>query len=175
MESLPLNRSATLVCLSLFALLGTASTLRAADPGMAFFEKKIRPILVERCYRCHSMATKQRGGLALDSREGVRKGGDNGPAVLPGKPNDSLLLRAVRYAEEPRMPPKGKLPNVEVADLEKWIAMGAPDPRTATASTTTKALDPRAGRQFWAFQPPCRHPMPKVKDANWPRGDIDVF
>ncbi|HTU19832.1 MAG TPA: PSD1 and planctomycete cytochrome C domain-containing protein, partial [Gemmataceae bacterium] len=170
-----LHRSSALMCLCLFALLGGAPVLRAANPKMAFFEKKIRPVLVAHCYRCHSTATKRRGGLALDSREGVRKGGDSGPAVLPGKPNESLLLRVVRYSEEPRMPPKGKLPDAVVADLEKWIAMGAPDPRTAAAAATTKPLDVSAGRQFWAFQPPRRHPVPKVKDASWPRGDIDAF
>ena len=81
----PLNRSFALLCLSLFALLAAATALRAADPGREFFEKKIRPILVEHCYRCHSMATKQRGGLTLDSRDGLRKGGDSGPAVRAGQ------------------------------------------------------------------------------------------
>jgi cytochrome c553 len=175
MESLPPFRSHSRALLSMLALLA-APALRAAEPGVAFFETKIRPVLVEHCYRCHSTAKKQRGGLALDSRDGLRKGGDTGPALVPGKPNDSLLLSAVRYTEELRMPPKGKLPDAVVADLEKWIALGAPDPRTAaSASGSTKPLDVQAGRQFWAFQPPRRSPVPKVKDASWPRGHTDAF
>ncbi|HEY7314233.1 MAG TPA: PSD1 and planctomycete cytochrome C domain-containing protein [Gemmataceae bacterium] len=171
----PPDRSLSLASLFLLAMLAAAPALRAADPGIEFFEKKVRPVLVEHCYRCHSTATKQRGGLVLDTRQGVRKGGDSGPAVQPGKPNDSLLLQAVRYTEEPRMPPKGKLPDAVVADLEKWIAMGAPDPRTAGVAATTNALDVKEGRKFWAFQPPRRQTVPKVKNMDWPRGDIDAF
>jgi hypothetical protein len=158
------------------ATLAVAPALRAADSGAEFFEKKIRPVLAEHCFRCHSAATKQRGGLVLDSRDGLRNGGDKGPVVVPGKPKDSLLLQAVRYSEELRMPPKGKLPDAVVADLEKWIALGAPDPRTATvAGTSPKSLGVREGRKFWAFQPPRRHRVPKVQDTNWPRSDIDSF
>ena len=170
------NRALLISILSLSIALTIASSLRAADPGMEFFEKKVRPVLVEHCYRCHSTAKKQRGGLVLDSRDGIRKGGDNGPAVVPGKPKDSLLLQAVRYDDELRMPPKGKLPDAVIADLKKWIAMGAPDPRTATiAAATTKPLDVHEARKFWAFQPPRRHAVPKVHDASWPCGDIDSF
>jgi hypothetical protein len=176
MRSLPLDRFLWMVSLCVPAILAVVPALRAADPGVAFFEKKIRPVLVEHCYRCHSTAKKQRGGLALDSRDGLRKGGDRGPAIVPGKPKDSLLLQAVRYGEEPRMPPKGKLADTVIADLEKWIAMGAPDPRGAIASgKSTKPLDVGEGRNFWAFQPPRRHPVPTVKDASWPRSDIDAF
>src|SRR3954447_2068142 len=96
-----------------------------------FFEKKIRPVLVEHCYKCHSAeAKKLKGGLALDSRAGLLKGGDSGPALVAGKPADSRLITAVRYADaELRMPPKGKLPDAVIADLEKWVGLGAPDPR----------------------------------------------
>jgi hypothetical protein len=168
-------RCCAFIVLSLLALLAVPS-LRAAEPGVAFFETKIRPVLVEHCYRCHSTATKQRGGLALDSRDALRKGGDTGPVLVPGKPKDSLLLQAVRYTEELRMPPKGKLPDAVIADLEKWIAMGAPDPRTTTAaSKAAKPLDVQAGRAFWAFQPPRRSPVPKVKDTGWPRGEVDAY
>jgi hypothetical protein len=170
------DHSLRIAALSLLAILTVAPALYAADPGVAFFEKIIRPLLVEHCYRCHSAATKQRGGLALDSRGSIRKGGDSGPAVVPGKPKDSLLLQAVRYNEEPRMPPKGKLPDAVVADLERWIALGAPDPRAATvAGTSPKPLDVREGRKFWAFQPPRRHAVPQVRDTSWPRSDIDSF
>jgi hypothetical protein len=150
----------------------------AADPGTDFFEKRIRPVFVEHCSKCHStVAGKQKGGLNLDSRAGVLKGGDSGPALVPGKPDESLLVKAVRYADEGlRMPPKGKLPDAVVADLEKWVAMGAPDPRgTTPPAAAMKALDLAEGRKFWAFQSPRQHPVPAVKDAAWPRSDIDRF
>src|SRR5205809_1021395 len=104
-------------------LLAAAGTARAADPGTDFFESKIRPVLAEHCYRCHStQARKQQGGLHLDTRDAIRKGGDSGPAVVPGKPDESLLLKAVRQTDpDLKMPPKGKLPDAVIADLEKWI------------------------------------------------------
>src|SRR5947207_1936174 len=107
------------------------SRLFAQDAGLDFFEKKIRPVLVEHCYSCHSTAAKKhKGGLLLDTREVIRKGGDSGPAVVPGQPADSWLIRAVHYTDpDVRMPPKGKLPAEVIADLERWIANGAADPR----------------------------------------------
>src|SRR4051812_10947976 len=106
---------------------------RAEDPkGLEFFEKRVRPILVESCYECHSAeaaaAKKLRGGLYLDSKGGPLKGGDSGPAVVPGKPADSLLIKTLHYNVTPTMPPKGKLPAAAIADLEAWILQGAPDP-----------------------------------------------
>jgi hypothetical protein len=156
-------------------VLAVAPPLRAAENGLDFFETKIRPVLVERCYRCHSSATKQRGGLALDSREAILKGGDRGPALRPGRPADSLLVQVLHYNREPGMPPKGKLPDAVIADVEKWVALGAPDPRTTSAAGWMKAPDVRQGRTFWAFQPPRRPIVPKTRDARWPRGDIDAF
>lgn len=101
-----------------------------APAAVAFFETKIRPVLVERCYECHATdADVLQGGLLLDSREGVRAGGDSGPAVVPGEPGESVLLEALRY-ESFEMPPDGKLADETIADFERWIAMGAPDPRT---------------------------------------------
>src|SRR5207244_5412635 len=106
-----------------------------ADPGLEFFEKNIRPVFVDRCYKCHSHdAEKIKGGLLLDTREGLLKGGDTGPAIVPGDPDKSLLIKAVRYTDEDlQMPPrKGggkKLAAKEIADLELWVKMGAPDPR----------------------------------------------
>src|SRR5262245_23451531 len=116
-----------------------AGTARAADPGTDFFESKIRPVLVEHCYKCHSaQAKKQQGGLHLDTRDSLRKGGDSGPALVPGKPAESLMLKAVRYADaDLKMPPTGKLPDAVIADLEKWITMGAPDPRVTSATGRT--------------------------------------
>src|SRR5437762_12557633 len=95
------------------------------DAGVEFFEKKVRPVLVEHCYGCHSEAAKKkRGGLLLDTRDGIRKGGDTAPAVLPGKPAESLLLKALRHSDDSlKMPPKGKLPDAVIADLEARVKM----------------------------------------------------
>src|SRR5205823_1528052 len=112
--------------------------------GVEFFEKKIRPVLVQQCYECHSAEAqknkKLRGGLRLDTRDGVLTGGDSGPAVVPGKPADSVLLRALRH-DGLRMPPKSKLPDAVVADFEKWVSLGAPDPRTSAAATGPRVID----------------------------------
>src|SRR3954467_2543364 len=108
-----------------------ATTLDAE--GQQFFEKQVRPLLIKRCYECHSSEAKVlKGGLQLDSRGGWMKGGDSGPAVVPGAPDESLLIEAIRY-ESLEMPPRGKLPESEIEVLERWIRMGAPDPRTDPA------------------------------------------
>jgi mono/diheme cytochrome c family protein len=102
---------------------------RAFADGAEFFEQKIRPILVERCYKCHSReAEKLKGGLLLDSRAGVLKGGENGPVIVPGDPDRSTLIKAVRYTDpDLQMPPKNqKLPDQQIADLEAWVKMGTP-------------------------------------------------
>ncbi len=110
---------------------GGGAEARATPEQIAFFEKSIRPVLVKECYSCHATtAEKIRGGLTLDTREGIRKGGDTGPAVVPGDVKNSLLLRAIKHTDEIlKMPPKKKLGDDVVADFEKWIALGAPDPR----------------------------------------------
>src|SRR5205085_7271600 len=118
-----------------------------------FFEKKVRPGLVQHCYQCHSAeAKKLKGGLHLDTRDGVRKGGETGPAIVPGKPADSLLIQALRYGEL-KMPPKGKLPDAIIADFEKWIAMGAPDPRDKRLNGNAGPYDYEQARKHWAYQP----------------------
>src|SRR5258708_3445919 len=105
-----------------------------ADDGLEFFEKKVRPLLAERCFECHSPDKKVKGGLRLDSREGWVKGGDTGPAIVPGEPDKSLLISAVRYKDRDlQMPEKRKLPDDEIVILEQWVKMGAPDPRTGAA------------------------------------------
>jgi cytochrome c553 len=152
------------------------SALASAAEDMAFFEAKIRPVLVGHCHSCHSAeAEKIKGGLLLDTREGIRRGGDTGPAVVPGEVTRSLLVRAVRH-EDPdlEMPPKKKLPAEVIADLEKWIAMGAPDPREGKPGAVT-TIDLEEGRKHWAFQPLSDPPVPEVKDNSWPRTDIDRF
>ncbi len=154
----------------LLILLTATPGSRGADSGMDFFEKRIRPLLVEHCYACHSAeAKKLRGGLFVDTRDGLRKGGDTGPAVVPNKPKESLLLKAVAYTDELRMPPKGKLPAEAIADLEKWIAMGAPDPRVTARAAAKPAgtINIEEGRKFWAYQP--------VKNGARPLFEIDRF
>ncbi len=147
---------------------------------LAFFEKKIRPVLVQKCYKCHAAdAEKIKGGLVLDTREGTRASGDTGHAVVPGNLAESRLIEAIRYNNDDlRMPPAkngGKLPDDVIADFEKWVLMGAPDPRSGAAKVVRKEIDVEKGRQFWAFQPPKKSPAPKVADAHWPKSDIDRF
>jgi hypothetical protein len=149
----------------------------ATPEQIAFFEKNIRPVLVKECYSCHAAtAEKIRGGLTLDTRDGIRKGGDSGPAVVPGNPKSSLLVQAIKHTnDERKMPPKAKLDDAVIADFEKWVAMGAPDPRDGATRITKNEIDIDKGRQFWAFRPVRTAAPPAVKDAAWPRGDIDRF
>ncbi|HEX7898572.1 MAG TPA: DUF1549 domain-containing protein [Planctomycetota bacterium] len=125
----------------------------ALSQDVEFFEAKVRPILVDHCLKCHG-EKKPKGGLRLDSKAGWEKGGDSGPALVPGKPDRSLLLKMIRPGSEspPEMPPDSRLPAEAVDILQKWIQMGAPDPRTGTASTA-RAIDWTAAGEFWAFQP----------------------
>ncbi|HLY08689.1 MAG TPA: PSD1 and planctomycete cytochrome C domain-containing protein [Planctomycetota bacterium] len=164
-------------------LLGTASQAQqqAAPPLSAdqidFFEKKIRPIFVERCYKCHSIqADKVKGGLLLDTREGLLKGGDSGPAIVPGDPEKSILIKAIRQTDELRMPVKEKLPDDQIADFVVWIRMGAPDPRLAPAATKASSAAPSLAeaRKFWSFRPP-RETMPPIVRSPWCRTPIDHF
>lgn len=150
----------------------------AAGPQEEFFEKKIRPLLLTHCMECHS-EKKVKGQLRMDSRASLLKGGETGPAVVPGKPEASLLIKAVHYkSEELKMPPKGKLKDSEIADLEKWIKEGAVWPHSATGETKT---DPQAPlfteeqKKFWAFQPIQKPQPPQVKNAAWVKTPIDAF
>jgi hypothetical protein len=127
----------------------------AADAaGVAFFESKVRPLLVERCYDCHAADTDQKGSLQLDTAAGMKKGGDTGPALVPGDPEKSLFIKAVRYHDKNfQMPPDGRLADEEIAVLEEWVRMGAPDPRDGRpAPTQIEELLARAA-DHWAFQP----------------------
>jgi len=154
-------------------------SLRAADDtaGIEFFEKKIRPVLADHCYQCHSAkAEKVKGGLLLDTREAILKGGDTGPAIAPGDAEKSLLIKAVRYTDENlQMPPKDKKLSVEqIADLEAWVKMGAPDPRTNGAGLATSTATDEAKRH-WAYQPVRSPAPPKVKKTKWVQSPIDNF
>lgn len=142
-----------------FLLWGTTFySVSRADEEVDFFESKIRPVLIEHCYQCHSQEYGlSKGGLALDSREGIRRGGESGAAVVPHQPQDSLLLEAIRY-ESFEMPPKTRLSAEVIANFEKWISNGAVDPRDAVkvpVQQREKAeIDWDQERQFWAFTPP---------------------
>ena len=145
--------------------------------GDAFFEKKVRPLLAEHCLECHTAGKKTKGGLALDSRAGWQAGGDGGTAIVPGKVDESLLIKAVRYADTNlQMPEKRKLPDAAIAVLEEWVKLGAPDPREGAAMAKTQTgMSLADGRKFWAYIAPKKPPLPEVKDAAWPRNTIDLF
>ena len=149
----------------------------ASAEGAEFFEKKIRPLLVERCYECHSDEKKIKGGLRLDVRDGALKGGNSGPAVVPGKPEKSLLIQAVRYSDgDLQMPPKHRLSPEEIASLEAWVKMGAPDPRSETNNAPPAySVNIEEGKKFWSFQPVKSPTPPSTKNRRWVRNDIDRF
>ncbi|MFK8113677.1 MAG: c-type cytochrome domain-containing protein, partial [Rubripirellula sp.] len=117
--------------------------------GLVFFENKIRPVLIQHCYKCHAADAKSvKGSLLLDTKHGVLSGGDSGASVVPGSPDDSPLLSALRY-DDYEMPPSGQLPDSVVADFEKWIRMGAPDPREdGQVEVQRREIDIAAGRAF---------------------------
>ncbi|MBX7168717.1 MAG: DUF1553 domain-containing protein [Pirellulales bacterium] len=147
---------------------------RAGD--VEFFEQRIRPVLVEHCYECHA-GDERSGGLQLDSRPALVAGGDSGPALVPGDPQASRLLRAIRYDDpDLQMPPAGQLADNVVADFDRWIAAGAPDPREPVAASAPRAIDLAAGREHWCYRPPTRAAVPELRDATWPLDErLDGF
>ncbi|MFO0806832.1 MAG: PSD1 and planctomycete cytochrome C domain-containing protein [Gemmataceae bacterium] len=166
-----------LVLSMLACCVGPASAAEPDAAAIAYFEKNVRPLLVEHCHSCHSAkANKTKGGLALDSREAILAGGEKGPAVDPGKPEKSLLIAAVKAADGEQMPPKKRLTAQQIAVLEKWIRDGAAFPQGAKAAAAT-ATDPTSAeaRGFWSFQPLKTHAAPAVRNANWPKKPIDAF
>jgi len=143
---------------------------RAQTDGGDFFEKNVRPLLIQRCYACHGTAGNPMGGLRLDSRESILKGGGRGPAVAPGNPKGSLLLTAVRQTDEDlKMPPGKKLSDAEIATLAQWIEMGAP------WAANQPAPPAKAAEKYWAFVPPKSPAAPQVKHADWVQSPIDAF
>ena len=152
----------------------------AAEPnpkGIEFFEKNIRPVLANNCYQCHSAEARNlKGGLFLDSKQGMLNGGDSGSIIVPGNPDKSRLLAAIRHDGKLKMPPRDKLSVQVVSNFSKWIAMGAPDPRLANGGNPVKStIDLEEGRKFWAFVTPEKVEIPNVKNTAWPKGDIDRF
>ncbi len=147
------------------------------ESALEFFEKQVRPILVARCFECHSVDKKTpKGGLRLDSREGLLKGGDTGPAVDLDHPAASLLVSSINYGDIYQMPPKSKLPPEEIAILTKWVEMGLPWPKSAAVAGTVKPFDlvARAG-EHWCWQPVKASDLPAVKQADWPAAAADRF
>jgi Protein of unknown function (DUF1549)/Protein of unknown function (DUF1553)/Planctomycete cytochrome C len=171
-------RVCTFFLLSLGVLSWTLPSL-GDERGLEFFEARIRPVLVERCIRCHSSGPKApKGGLRLDRSDGLRKGGDSGSVLVPGKVDDSTLIDAIAQGGGvTEMPPDGKLPDRVIDDFRRWVEMGAPLPEDqgAAASTSRPKIDPEQGRKFWSFLPASEHPLPAVSDARWPRNRIDRF
>jgi Protein of unknown function (DUF1553)/Protein of unknown function (DUF1549)/Planctomycete cytochrome C len=143
--------------------------------GLEFFEKKIRPILVTRCYGCHSaQASKVQGGLWLDTRDGLRDGGNSGSPIVAGDPESSLLIKALRHTEDGiKMPPGQPLRSEIVADFEQWIRIGAPDPRTDKAGAAD--LIPAKARNFWSFRKPVLPNIPPDVSKGWARTPVDRF
>ncbi len=181
---MPLRLISTLSLSTLVALgLCTATVFGQAganDEGTRFFETKIRPVLVDQCTKCHG-ADKQKGGLRLDSKTAFLAGGETGPAVVAGKPDESLLVQALKHdADGPKMPPSKKLPAPVIADFTRWVEMGSPWPGEGSAPAATTA---RKGemqitdkdRNHWAFLPIKRSPVPSVKDQKWVKNPIDAF
>lgn len=163
------------------ALIPSVSVAAESDSqGIDFFEKQIRPVLVNKCYRCHSVeaASKNRlkGNLYLDSRVGIRKGGDTGPAVVPNDVQKSIIIQALKYENKAfEMPPSGKLSENVINDFVKWIERGAPDPRDGTVVKKTDEIDIEAGRKFWSIRPFQQVQIPTINDTHWPRSEIDRF
>ena len=172
------GRTIGLVLVMLAASVPSSRADDASDRRRAeFFESRIRPVLVQHCYECHDSAAK--GGLRLDFADGLTTGGDSGSALEAGKPDDSVLIQALRY-DGYEMPPAGKLPAAVLADFETWVREGAFDPRDQVpggelADPPGALQPPLAEVPHWAFQPPTRHQPPAVQARDWPRGQIDRF
>ena len=185
---LPRLCRAVLAILTVAALtqrVSAAKPVKYTPEQIEFFEKKIRPVLVDKCYDCHSEESgKMKGDLVLDSRDGIRTGGERGPGIVPFKPDDSFVILAIRQEGRLAMPPEkkgGRLPDEVIADFEKWVSMGAPDPRDGSKVTSTepskpeKPVDWDKEREFWAFQKPQQRPAPPVSAQKWPRTEVDRF
>lgn len=142
---------------------------------ISFFETKVRPILVKNCYECHSAeARKSKGGLVLDTREGWQKGGEDGKVIVPGNPDKSMLIKAIRYTDDDlQMPPDEKMRPEDIAVLTQWVRMGAPDPRTTAGSKLTGLND--KARAHWSYKPLKSPSVPRVKDTTWIKSPIDAF
>lgn len=174
------SASCVLLCwaIGLF-LLSPLANVHGDESGDAsklqFFEAKIRPVLIEHCYECHAADSKIiRGGLRVDTASALTAGGDSGPAVVSGKPDESLLLKAIKHVDF-EMPPEKKLPDEVIADFEKWVADGAIDPRKDDQPAKLKAVDFEEAKKHWAFQPISSSGPPIVAADQWSNSPIDSF
>jgi len=170
------STTALTVWLGLFFICPWASAELSTEQ-VQFFRTKIEPVLKAECYKCHAQDSKKiQGEFLLHNRASLVKGGPSGKAIVPGKVADSLLISALKHVDF-EMPPKKRLPDSVVKDFEKWIEMGAPDPRDGEAGNIAgEKFDYSKGRKFWSFQPLKKTDVPKVKSgAAWARGDIDRF
>ena len=170
----------TFVALAVALVPAAAMAQQSASPNpnaeqLDFFEKKIRPVLVEHCYECHATDAKSiQGGLSLDTAQGLLRGGDSGPALVPHQGDSSLIIQAIRY-ESNQMPPRGKLPESVIADFVAWVNAGAIDPRVGTPTPTKKEIDFDEARRFWSFVPPRMPPIPTTHRPDWAESNIDHF
>jgi hypothetical protein len=170
--------AAALMAVGLAATGGLAGepATRFDGPAIEFFEKEVRPLLSAKCLGCHG-SEKQKGGLRLDSRASILAGGDSGPAIVPGKPEESRLVAAINYDEAVQMPPKSRLPATEVATLTKWVAMNAPWPGDGPVKSVGAgaAAAWKQRWEHWSLKPLRKVDDPKVIDAAWPKNAIDRF
>ena len=170
------KREFVLLALSIFlGCLGSKSIHARQLEGdtVAYFERHVRPLLIEHCYECHSLDTESSGGLSLDSREGLRRGGDSGAAIQLNEPDQSLLVRAIEYRDPKlQMPPSGKLSDSEILAIRSWIEQGATDPRESSNSTSKKAnnsaLSVDRALEHWAYRPLDQKSPPNVPFASHP-------
>lgn len=162
--------------LAIFLFLSAERARWTAAPPDSFFENEVRPLLIEKCGACHGGA-RPKGKLNLTSRAEILQGGDNGPAAVPGKPDESLLVKVVRYQGELRMPPKGKLTDRQIKVLERWVELGAPWPggKAPFAPTADRFTITEKHRQFWAFQPVKTVPALAARNVSWSRSSIDRY
>lgn len=177
MISRPIGIALVLVAVAM-ASPAMAQAPRTEEAKLEFFEKKIRPVLIDNCFNCHSANTNSKGGLRVDDRNGLTIGGGRGPAIVPGEPEKSLLLQAVRHTHPKlKMPPGKKLAEEEIADLTTWIKDGAawPKPRVPAVINRPNPEFDKLRKEFWAWQPLRVVRAPAVKDVAWPRDDVDRF
>ncbi len=159
----------------LFLAVGNLPAAEPTAKQIEFFEKKIRPVFVSKCYKCHSAKSKKlKGELLLDTREGIRRGGETGHGIVPGNLDESMVLSAIRY-DGLEMPPDEQLPDNVIADFERWIKMGAPDPRDGKSAPIRHTINFEKAREFWAFKPIGNPKPPKTNDPKWALYEIDHF
>ncbi|QDV21793.1 PSD1 and planctomycete cytochrome C domain-containing protein [Aureliella helgolandensis] len=176
--------SSSVRSLVLAGLLSLASVAAAQSPATTadyeYFERKIRPLLSEHCYECHSASAQTvHGSLKLDSAQALNAGGDSGAAVVAGDSDASLLIQSIRYEGDYEMPPQGKLAEQDILELTRWVEQGAyfppAMPGSHTAENTASGIDYEAGRQFWSFQPLSQPELPPVDRVDWPQTRSDSF